>query len=80
MSKKDRDRKANQQAAPPAPPAPPQAGPITYTTAVKPQPKLLLVLSIIFGLWVALLLSMYFTTIYPIRHNRTLPSSVDNNK
>jgi len=79
MSKKNRERKAAQQAAPPAPSTPP-AGSLSYTTVLKPQPKLLVILWIIFAVWVGLLLTMYFTTIYPIRHNRTLPSSVDNNK
>jgi len=71
MSKKNRDRR---NTPPPAPPA----GPVGYSTDLKPRPRLLLVLSILFALWVALLLTMYFTTVYPIRHQRTLPSSVDN--
>ena len=61
MSKKNRDRQAN-------PPAAPPPGPITYTTALKPQRKALIVLSIIFAAWVAVLLVLYFTTVYPIRH------------
>jgi uncharacterized protein involved in exopolysaccharide biosynthesis len=56
MSKKNRERQSTPQAT-----APP--GLITYTTTLKPRPKLLLALSIIFGLWVALLLVMYFTTV-----------------
>ena len=71
MSKKNRDRR---NTALPAPPP----GPVSYSTDLKPRPRLLLVLSILFAIWVALLLTMYFTTIYPIRHQRTLPSSVDN--
>jgi hypothetical protein len=71
MSKKNRERRPD-----PPPAAPP--GPITYTTALKPQRKLLVIISVIFALWVALLMTLYFTTIYPTRHERTLPSSVDN--
>jgi len=71
MSKKNRDRR---NIAPPAPPP----GPVSYSTDLEPRPKLLLVLSILFALWVGLLLTLYFTTIYPTRHQRTLPSSVDN--
>jgi len=71
MSKKNRDRRL---ASTPAPPP----VPISYTTTLKPRPKLLLILSIVLALWVALLITMYFTTVYPTRHNRTLPSSVDN--
>ena len=62
MSKKNRDRHYQPPAAPP--------GPITYTTTLKPRPKLLLVLSILFALWIALLLVLYFTTIFPQRHSQ----------
>ena len=62
MSKKNRDRQSTPlpYAAPPAP--------VTYTTTLKPQRKALVILSIIFALWVAVLLTLYFTTIYPTRH------------
>ena len=70
-SKKNRDHRS----PPPAAPAP---GPITYTTTLKPRPKLFVTLLIIFVLWVGTLLALYFTTVYPFRHQRTLPSSVDN--
>jgi len=73
MSKKNRDRRSA-----PAPAPAPNPGPVGYTTALKPHPKLLLTLTIIFVLWVGTLLTLYFTTIYPFRHQRTLPSSVDN--
>jgi hypothetical protein len=56
MSKKNRERQSN-------PPAPPAADPPTYSTTLKPRPRLLMVLSIIFAAWVALLLVMYFTTV-----------------
>ena len=62
MSKKNRERQANPPSAAPPP------GPITYTTTLKPQRKALIILSIIFALWVAVLLTLYFTTIYPQRH------------
>jgi len=71
MSKKNRERRN-------PPPAAPPPGPITYTTTLKPHPKMVLVLAIIFVLWVGTLLTLYFTTVYPYRHQRTLPSSVDN--
>ncbi len=75
MSKKNRDRRIANQAASAAPLPP---GQVAYTTALKPHPKLLMILSIIFVLWVGTLLTLYFTTVYPYRHQRTLPSSVDN--
>jgi len=71
MSKKNRDRRSAPSPAPPP-------GPVTYNTTLKPRPKLVVVLSIIFVLWVGTLLTLYFTTIYPYRHQRTLPTSVDN--
>ena len=46
----------------------------TAPTPLKPRPKLLLVLSIVFVLWVAFLLTMYFTTVYPHRHIETRPT------
>ena len=61
MSKKNRERPSTPSPAPPP-------GPITYQTTLKPQRKALVILSIIFALWVALLLTLYFTTIYPARH------------
>ena len=42
--------------------------PQPHIVALKPRPKLLLILSIVFALWVGLLLVLYFTTIYPGRH------------
>ena len=74
MSKKNRDRRSAAQVVSAAPPP----GPITYTTALKPHPRLLVILSIIFALWVGALVTLYFTTVYPYRHQRTLPTSVDN--
>jgi hypothetical protein len=71
MSKKNREHHH-------APPPPAPVGP--HIVALKPQRRLLVIVSVIFALWVGLLLTMYFTTIYPIRHERTLPSSVDNPK
>ncbi len=79
-NKKNRDRRSNPPAQPPRPIAytPLKSGPITYTTTLKPRPTLLLILSIIFAIWVATLTTLYFTTVYPYRHQRTLPTSVDN--
>ena len=70
MSKKNRDRRQE-----PSPAAP--SGPIAYTTALRPHPKMLLILSIIFAVWVGLLMTLYFTTIYPTRHERPIPTSID---
>ena len=56
---------ANQSDAKPerAPPVP---------KPLKPRRSLFVVLMIVFALWVAGLLAMYFTTVYPDRH-RALP-------
>ncbi len=40
-----------------------------HMIALKPHPKLLLLFSILLVLWIALLLFLYFTTIFPTRHN-----------
>ena len=48
-----------------------QAASIPSPQPLKPRPRLLLVLSIIFALWVAGLLAMYFKTVYPYRHDST---------
>jgi hypothetical protein len=37
-------------------------------TGLKPHPRLLRVLSIVFALWFGLLLVLYFWTVYPVRH------------
>lgn len=36
--------------------------------SLKPRRGLLIVMSIAFTVWVALMLAMYFTTVYPQRH------------
>lgn len=41
---------------------------------LKPRPRLLMVLSIVFVLWVAFLLTMYFTTVYPHRYIEARPA------
>lgn len=74
-SNRNRDRRPDAPATPPRPityATPP--GPITYTTKLKPRPKLLLIVSILFALWVILLLIMYFATIYSHRHGSSLPA------
>ena len=40
---------------------------------LKPRPRMLLVLSVVFVLWVAFLLTMYFTTVYPNRYIEVQP-------
>jgi hypothetical protein len=57
---------------------PPTVGP--HLVALKPQRKILVILSIIFALWVGLLLTLYFTTVYPVQHQRAVPSGVDKSK
>ena len=40
---------------------------------LKPRPKMLIGLSAVFVLWVAFLLTMYFTTVYPNRYIEVRP-------
>ena len=47
---------------------PPVAGPIAAPTAARGRRIMLVVLSMVFTLWVAGLLTMYFMTVYPQRH------------
>ena len=42
---------------------------------LKPRPKLLIGLSVVFVLWIAFLLTMYFTTVYPHRYIEVRPDS-----
>jgi hypothetical protein len=42
---------------------------------LQPRPRMLVVLSIVFVLWVAFLLTMYFTTVYPHRQIEARPSA-----
>ena len=51
----------NQREQEPAAPALPPAQPL------KPRPVLLLVTSVVFALWMAFLIVLYFTTIHPHR-------------
>ena len=59
-----------------------RAGPSISNTAsgnanpLKPRPRMLIGLSIVFVLWVAFLLTMYFTTVYPHRHVEVRPGDV----
>ncbi len=50
----------------------------TLHVAMTPRPHLLAVLAVVLGLWVAILLTLYFTTVYPLRHNApaTMPRAV----
>ena len=45
-----------------ATPKPPEVRPFT------PRRKLMVVLAMVYALWLAALLVMYFTTVYPARH------------
>jgi hypothetical protein len=42
---------------------------------LQPRPRMLVVLSVVFVLWVAFLLTMYFTTVYPHRQIEARPSA-----
>jgi hypothetical protein len=39
----------------------------TYTVALKPRRTLLVIAAVVFALWTALLIFLYFTTVYPAR-------------
>lgn len=45
------------------------AGAESFPAPLKPRPRLLIALSIIFAIWVAGLLVMYAKTVYPYRHD-----------
>jgi hypothetical protein len=38
---------------------------------LKPHPKLFIFLCILFGIWVCVLLTLFFATVYPFRHSLT---------
>jgi hypothetical protein len=42
---------------------------------IKSRRRLLIALALIFALWVAMMLVMYFSTVYPHRHPATSPTS-----
>jgi hypothetical protein len=47
-------------------------------TGLRPQKRLFIILSVVMGLWIAALVIMYFTTVYPQRHAPTpLPHEID---
>jgi uncharacterized protein involved in exopolysaccharide biosynthesis len=46
----------------------PASAPPTNETPIKPRRGLLIVLSIVLALWIAAMVVMYFTTVYPQRH------------
>ena len=46
----------------------PATAPPTNETPIKPRRGLLIVLSILLALWIAAMVVMYFTTVYPQRH------------
>jgi hypothetical protein len=54
----------------------PASAPSTNETPIKPRRGLLIVLSIVLALWIAAMVVMYFTTVYPQRHPaKPTPSS-----
>ncbi len=56
------------QPARPKPQATPNRSPQPPHKPLKPRPRLLLITSIIMALWIAALIVMYFTTVFPARH------------
>lgn len=42
----------------------------SHRRGLKPQRKLFIALLALFGVWIALLVWMYFDTVYPVRHGR----------
>ena len=73
MSKAVRDRKAGGK--PVVDYARPGAGAerdtVEYKPPLKPHPRLFAALCIVFAAWVAVLLTLYFKTVYPLRHSAT---------
>ena len=51
-----------------------QKPPTSAADPLKPRPRMLVILAIVFALWLAFLLTMYFTTVYPHRHIESRPS------
>ena len=51
----------------------PASAPPTNETPIKPRRGLLIVLSIALALWIAAMVVMYFTTVYPQRHPASKP-------
>jgi hypothetical protein len=41
---------------------------VEFLPPLRPQPKLLIGLGVVLALWIAFLLVLYFTTVYPHRH------------
>ena len=54
----------------PAPPAKkePEAPP---ATPLRPRPKLFIALLVLFAIWLGILLTLYFKTVYPLRYPST---------
>ena len=52
-----------------------QKPPTSPADPLKPRPRMLVVLAIVFVLWLAFLLTMYFTTVYPHRHIESRPTA-----
>lgn len=50
------------------PKAPPKAPFKVPVSPLRPRPRLFAILCVIFALWIAALLILYFITVYPRRH------------
>ena len=40
-------------------------------TPLRPRPRLFIVLLVLFAIWLGILLTLYFKTVYPLRHHST---------
>lgn len=52
---------------------------VEFLPPLKPRPRLVIALAVVFALWIAFLLVLYFVTIFPHRHERrpvTQPSEI----
>jgi len=55
------------------------SSPVPAVTPLKPRRSLLFLTSVIFAVWVAAMIVMYVTTVYPQRHskNASAPSTAE---
>lgn len=46
-----------------------------FLPPLEPRKKLFTVLCVVFGVWVAMLITLYATTVYPQRHGKATPTT-----
>jgi hypothetical protein len=61
-----KQKKGNPQQPKPAPPPPPP--PDITCAPLTPRPKLFAAIMVTFAIWLGVLLTLYFKTVYPERH------------